>query len=67
MSYVLQGGREGRDKFGKGSWKNPLASKTNKESRKNKAFMMVKHKVNRKKGQRSFKDKQVRNILLITV
>ena len=38
---------------------NPHASTSNKDKRKNKAFMMVKHKVLKKKTKRSFKDKQV--------
>lgn len=38
---------------------NPHASSTNKDKRRNKAFMMIKHKVQRKKIKRSFRDKQV--------
>ncbi|KAG8196651.1 hypothetical protein JTE90_006561 [Oedothorax gibbosus] len=59
-------GREDREKFGtKKNKKSPFASKTNTEQRKNKPFMMVKHK-NRAKIKRSFRDKQVslRNSLL---
>ncbi|KAJ8884267.1 hypothetical protein PR048_016124 [Dryococelus australis] len=44
---------------------NPFASKTNREKRKTKNFMMIRHKV-RGKIKRSFKDKQIalRNHLL---
>ena len=40
---------------------NPNASTTNREKSKTKNFMMVKHKVKRNKGKRSFHDKQVNN------
>lgn len=54
----LQKGQEGREKFGyKDGRQNPFSSKTNREKRKNKNFMMIKHKV-RGKSKRSFKDKQ---------
>lgn len=56
----MQKGQEGREKFGyKDGRQNPFSSKTNREKRKNKNFMMIKHKV-RGKSKRSFKDKQVR-------
>ncbi|GIY95964.1 protein SDA1 homolog [Caerostris extrusa] len=56
---TAQEGREGREKFGKKKKKkNPYASKTQKQQNKNKAFMMIKHKV-RSKIKRSFRDKQV--------
>ncbi|GIY89881.1 protein SDA1 homolog [Caerostris darwini] len=63
---TAQEGREGREKFGKKKkTKNPYASKTQKQQNKNKAFMMIKHKV-RSKIKRSFRDKQValKNALL---
>jgi len=50
-------GREDRGKFGQ-RIKDDRLGKTNKEKRKNKSFMMIRHKVN-KKVKRSFKDKQV--------
>uniref|UniRef100_A0A1B6LCF6 Protein SDA1 n=1 Tax=Graphocephala atropunctata TaxID=36148 RepID=A0A1B6LCF6_9HEMI len=59
-------GQEGREKFGyKDGRLNPFSSKTNREKRKNKNFMMIKHKV-RGKTKRSFKDKQIalRNYLI---
>lgn len=64
---TVMAGREGREKFGKNHEKmNPHASSTNKDKRRNKAFMMIKHKVQRKKIKRSFRDKQIalRNSLL---
>ncbi|GFV39021.1 protein SDA1 homolog [Trichonephila clavipes] len=51
-------GREGREKFGKKKQKSEFASKTQKQNDKNKAFMMIKHKV-RSKVKRSFRDKQL--------
>ncbi|XP_035213126.1 protein SDA1 homolog [Stegodyphus dumicola] len=57
LATVLEG-REGREKFGKKKNKSPFSSKTQKEHNKNKAFMMIKHKV-RAKVKRSFKDKQI--------
>ncbi|GBM05060.1 Protein SDA1 [Araneus ventricosus] len=62
---TIMEGREGREKFGKKKEKNPHASKTKKEQKRNKAFMMIKHKV-RSKVKRSFRDKQLalRNALL---
>nr|XP_018913921.1 PREDICTED: protein SDA1 homolog isoform X1 [Bemisia tabaci] len=58
METVLKG-REGREKFGwKDNRKNPFSSKTNREKKKNKNFMMLKHKVGQK-IKRSFKDKQI--------
>ncbi|CAL1275812.1 unnamed protein product [Larinioides sclopetarius] len=64
LATVLEG-REDREKFGKKKEKNPHASKTKKQQKKNKAFMMIKHKV-RSKVKRSFRDKQLalRNALL---
>ncbi|XP_062577170.1 protein SDA1 homolog, partial [Saccostrea cucullata] len=64
---TVMAGREGREKFGKNHEKmNPHASTTNKNKKKNKAFMMIKHKVQKKKVKRSFRDKQIalRNSLL---
>jgi len=59
--YCLQAGREGREKFGRREKRmNPNASSTNKEKRKKKNFMMVRHKVQKAKGKRSYHDKQVR-------
>lgn len=50
---------KGRNKLGRGEWRqNEKASKTEKERQRNKAFMMIKHKVKRKKKQ-SFKSKQL--------
>ncbi|XP_064608416.1 protein SDA1 homolog isoform X2 [Liolophura sinensis] len=66
LATVLAG-REDREKFGsRKSKKNPEASKTNKQKKKGKAFMMMKHKVRKNKTKRSFKDKQIalRNSLL---
>lgn len=65
LATILEG-REGREKFGrKKRRQNPYASKTQKEHNKNKAFMMIKHKVKRK-VKRTFKEKQIalRNSLL---
>lgn len=59
-------GQEGREKFGyKDGRVNPMASTTNREKRKNKNFMMIRHKA-RSKVKRSFKDKQIalRNYLI---
>jgi len=56
----VQAGREGREKFGQREKRqNPNASSTNKEKLKSKNFMMLKHKVRRVKGKRSFHEKQV--------
>lgn len=50
---------KGRNKLGRGEWRqNEKASKTEKERQRNKAFMMIKHKVNRKKKQ-SFRSRQL--------
>ena len=55
---TVRSGREGRDKFGaKKGKKNPFSSKNKKEIKKNKAFMMVRHKIKTKK-KRSFQEKQ---------
>ena len=60
-----QAGREGREKFGRREKRvNPNASTTNKEKRKTKNFMMLRHKAQKSKGKRSFQEKQV--ILPIT-
>ena len=45
---------------------NPNASTSNKQKRKNKNFMMVKHKLQKKNGKRSFKDKQVNDKHVLT-
>jgi protein SDA1 len=59
LKISFQKGQEGREKFGyKVGRLNPLASTTNREKRKNKNFMMLRHKA-RSKVKRSFKDKQV--------
>lgn len=62
----VRSGQEGREKFGyKVGRQNPFASTTNREKRKTKNFMMVRHKA-RSKVKRSFKDKQIalRNYLI---
>ncbi len=62
----VMSGREERGKYGaKKGKQNPYASKNKKENKKNKAFMMIKHKLKGKK-KRSFKDKQIalRNALI---
>ncbi|XP_063415301.1 protein SDA1 homolog [Mytilus trossulus] len=57
---TVMAGRKDRGTFTGGPQRmNPNASTSNKEKRKNKPFLMVKHKVQRKKGKRSFKDKQI--------
>ncbi|BES93497.1 NUC130/3NT domain [Nesidiocoris tenuis] len=59
-------GQEGREKFGyKGGRQNPFASTTNREKKKTKNFMMIRHKA-RSKVKRSFKSKQIalRNYLI---
>jgi protein SDA1 len=53
----LKEGREDRGKFGQ-RFKSDNLGKTNKEKRKTKSFMMIKHKAN-KKQKRSYKDKTV--------
>ncbi|CAB0003666.1 unnamed protein product [Nesidiocoris tenuis] len=51
--------QEGREKFGyKGGRQNPFASTTNREKKKTKNFMMIRHKA-RSKVKRSFKSKQI--------
>ncbi|XP_069482396.1 protein SDA1 homolog [Ambystoma mexicanum] len=54
-------GRTDRKEFVKKRTKlNPYASTTNKEKKKNKSFMMVRHSQNvRTKNKRSFRDKQI--------
>lgn len=59
-------GQADRERFGyKDGRLNPFSSKTNREKRKKKNFMMIKHKV-RGKIKRSFKEKQIalRNYLI---
>ncbi|OTF78417.1 hypothetical protein BLA29_005186, partial [Euroglyphus maynei] len=63
----IEAGREDRGKYGARKGKlNDFASKSNKETRKGKSFMMIKHKIRQKRGRRSFKEKQIalRNSLL---
>ncbi|GAB1601700.1 protein SDA1 homolog [Argonauta hians] len=56
----IKAGKTERDAFGKARAKrNPNASSTNKEKKRNKNFMMIKHKLLGKKGKRSFREKQV--------
>nr|XP_022902455.1 protein SDA1 homolog [Onthophagus taurus] len=62
----VRAGQQGREKYGyKDNRLNIHCSKTNREKRKTKNFMMVKHK-SKAKVKRSFKDKQIalRNHLL---
>ena len=55
----VRAGQADREKFGyKDGRMNIHCSKTNREKRKNKNYLMVKHKV-QSKGKRSFKDKQI--------
>jgi len=55
----IKSGQEGREKFGyKDGRLNPFSSKTNREKKKTKNFMMVKHKA-KGKVKKSFKDKQI--------
>ena len=64
MLYT-QAGRDGREKFGRREKRaNPNASSTNKEKRKTKNFMMLRHKVRKVKGKRSFHEKQVRYLFI---
>jgi protein SDA1 len=57
---TVMAGREGRDKFGRPSERqNPNSSSTNKQKKKTKNFMMVKHKIQKSKGKRTFQDKQI--------
>lgn len=63
---AVQSGREDRGKFGARKGKlNEHASRSKREQTKTKNFMMIKHKLNRKK-KKSFRDKQVslRNALV---
>ena len=61
--FGAQAGREGREKFTQHVRRqNPNASTTNKEKRKSKAFMMMKHKFRSAKGKKSFHEKQVRAV-----
>ncbi|CAB3380986.1 Hypothetical predicted protein [Cloeon dipterum] len=63
---TVRKGQEGREKWGyQDRRQNPHSSKTNTEKKKNKAFNMVKHKI-RGKVKRSFKDKQVNFIFIIS-
>ncbi|KAL4092060.1 hypothetical protein QTP88_026633 [Uroleucon formosanum] len=55
----IKKGQEGREKFGyKDGRLNPFSSKTNREKKKTKNFMMIKHKA-KGKVKKSFKDKQI--------
>lgn len=58
---VAQAGRSERKEFAKKHTKlNPFASTSNKEKKRHKNFMMMRHSQNvRTKGQRSFRDKQI--------
>uniref|UniRef100_A0A0L8I8S8 Protein SDA1 n=1 Tax=Octopus bimaculoides TaxID=37653 RepID=A0A0L8I8S8_OCTBM len=57
---TVKAGKTEREQFGKARPKrNPNASSTNKEKKRNKNFMMVKHKLLGKKNKRSFREKQV--------
>lgn len=56
---TVRRGQEDRDKFGyRDGRQNEHCSRTNREKRKNKNFLMLKHKA-RGKIKRSFKDKQI--------
>ena len=56
IATILEGRRD-RGKFGQ-CFKDLNLGKSNIEKKKNKLFMMVRHKINRK-TKRSFKDKQI--------
>jgi protein SDA1 len=56
LATVMEG-REDRGKFGQ-RFKEAKLGKSNKEKKKTKAYMMVKHKINNK-HKRSFRDKQL--------
>ena len=58
---LFQAGRSDRKEFvHKRTKLNPFASTSNKEKRKHKNFMMMRHSENvRTKSKRSFRDKQV--------
>lgn len=60
LATVLEG-REGREKYGRGHRQklNPYASTTNKDKRKMKPFMMIKHKVSKKQSGRSYTEKKL--------
>jgi len=63
----FQKGQEGREKFGFQVRRlNPNSSKTNREKRKTKNYMMLKHKA-RGKLKRSFKEKQVQGNYVIVI
>merc|ERR1711974_441023 len=59
MATVLAG-REDRGEYGKARRQklNPFASTTNKDKKKSKPFMMVKHKVAKKQSGRSYAQKK---------
>lgn len=59
--FLSQAGRTDRKEFVKKRSKlNPYASTSNKEKKRNKNFLMMKHSQNvRTKGKRSFREKQV--------
>jgi hypothetical protein len=66
-SSSFQKGQEGREKFGFQVRRlNPNSSKTNREKRKTKNYMMLKHKA-RGKLKRSFKEKQVQGNYVIII
>lgn len=53
-------GRDGREKYGKRKPKlNEKASTSNHDKRRNKAFGMVKHKIQRHKKKKTFQEKQL--------
>ncbi|KAL9913632.1 SDA1 domain containing protein Mys45A [Glossina fuscipes fuscipes] len=55
---TVEDGRSDREKYGwKDGRKNPDCSKTNREKRKRKNFVMMRHKA-RSKGKKSFREKQ---------
>ena len=64
MCLIFQEGRSDRKDFvRKRSKLNPHASTSNKEKRKTKNFMMMRHSQNvRTKGKRSFRDRQVTHV-----
>ena len=68
VCFLWQAGREGREKFTNYVRRqNPNASTTNKEKRKTKAFMMMKHKFRNAQGKKSFHEKQVRPVVTLYV
>lgn len=60
LRTVLEG-REGREKFGSRKGRlNPFASTTNREKKKAKNFMMMKHKIRSNKKKLSFRERQIK-------